>query len=43
MTQVTSTPAEADAISFALSLAADSEAIVYLSQPCKDHKVSIML
>ena len=43
MTAVTPTPSEAEASSLASSLTADSEAIVYLSQPCEDHKVSVIL
>lgn len=43
MTEVTLTPSEAEAISLAADLAGDSEAIVYLSQPCEDYKVSVRL
>ena len=43
MTEVTPTPSEADASASAAELADASEAIVYLSQPCKDHKVNVML
>ena len=43
MTEVTPTPSEAEAISSATDLAGNSEAIVYLSQPCEDYKVSVIL
>lgn len=43
MTEVTPTPSETDAIASAADLADTFEAIIYLSHPCEDHKVNVML
>ena len=42
MTKVTPNPSKPDAIASVADLANTSQAIVYLSQPCEDHKVNVI-